>query len=564
MLGFSPLASGPLAATPGTAADAPLTITAAIAVTATASAGLIRPAAATAATAVTATASADRVRTVDPAAPNAPPLHYYCANHSAMGGSTNHAVASTATYVVTVAAGKFYLNGVQQPLISLAPGATYTFDQSHSSNANHPLRLSTSAGGTHFGGSTYSTGVTYVGTPGSAGAYTQIVVPAAIAVTATAISSSIQYPILADVNLVVTAATPTPIRARSTTVTAATAVTATAIPRAIRGGIISASTAVTANNTILPDPLNYASKDVLSGAIPSANRTASIASASVGPAAIKYVSAAVSVSLSNTAAASRVRSVEATAAIVVSGTAEIGGSLETASASAGVAISAVGGDLLKVKPTSATAAVSASASSAANRVRQVSATADISVTGTSDRMAYIGMADATQISVIAGAVPAGATKSTSATAATAVTATVIPRKVLSATATASAALGANAIATKLTLKITSASAATAVTAAASCVGLKSASATAPIVVTGTAAQKAVFGVNATSDILVTATATSNATVHIVAASNIAVNGAVIAKIQGDDWGDIISASEVDPWTTISTTASEPVNPWTII
>jgi len=564
MLGFSPLCASPLAATAATGAAAPLTITAAIAVTATASAGLIRPAAATAATAVSATASADRYRTVDPAAPGAPQLHYYCANHSAMGGSTNHAVASTASYVVTVAAGKFYLNGVQQPLISLAPGAIYTFDQSHSSNANHPLRLSTSAGGTHFGGSTYSTGVTYVGTPGSAGAYTQIVVPAAIAVTATAISSSIQYPILADVNLVVTAATLTPIRVRSTTVTAATAVTATAITRAIRGGAISASTAVTATNTILPDPLNYSSKDVLAGAIPAANRTASIASASVGPAAIKYVSAAVSVSLSNTAAASRVRSVEATAAIVVSGTAEIGGSLETASASAGVAISAVGGNLLKVKPTSATAAVSASASSAANRVRQVSATADISVTGTSDRMAYIGMADATQISVIAGAVPAGATKSTSATAATAVTATVIPRKVLSATATASAALGANAIATKLTLKITSASAATAVTAAASCVGLKSASATAPIVVTGTAAPRAIFGGAATSDILVTATATSNATVHIVAASNIAVNGAVIAKIQGDDWGDIISASEVDPWTTISTTASEPVNPWTII
>ena len=83
-------------------------------------------------------------------------------------------------------------------------------------------------------------------------------------------------------------------------------------------------------------------------------------------------------------------------------------------------------------------------------------------------------------------------------------------------------------------------------------------------VTGTAAPRAIFGGAATSDILVTATATSNATVHIVAASNIAVNGAVIAKIQGDDWGDIISASEVDPWTTISTTASEPVNPWTIL
>ena len=185
MLGFSPLSAGPLAALPSATTAAPVyivktlplgasalgdagatitqvvpttdaTISASIAVTATASAGLIRPAAATAATAVSATASVERVRPVDPAAPGAPPLHYYCANHSAMGGSTNHAVASTTTYVVTVVSGKFYLNGVQQPLISLAPGATYTFDQSHSSNASHPLRLSTSAGGTHYGGSTYS------------------------------------------------------------------------------------------------------------------------------------------------------------------------------------------------------------------------------------------------------------------------------------------------------------------------------------------------------------------------------------------------------------------------
>ena len=177
MLGFSPLASGPLAALPESA-DAAITATAAIAVTATASAGLIRPAAATAATAVTATVSADRYRTVDPAAPGAPILNYYCANHSAMGGATNHSVASTTTYVVTVVGGKYYLNGVKQPLISLAPGATYTFDQSHSSNSNHPLRLSTTPGGTHFSGSTYSTGVTYVGTPGQSGSYTQIVVPA--------------------------------------------------------------------------------------------------------------------------------------------------------------------------------------------------------------------------------------------------------------------------------------------------------------------------------------------------------------------------------------------------
>jgi hypothetical protein len=67
-----------------------------------------------------------------------------------------------------------------------------------------------------------------------------------------------------------------------------------------------------------------------------------------------------------------------------------------------------------------------------------------------------------------------------------------------------------------------------------------------------------------SDIAVTATAASNATVHAIAPANIAVNGAVIAKLHGDDWGEIIASDVVDPWTIISTTTTEPVNPWTII
>ena len=59
-------------------------------------------------------------------------------------------------------------------------GQTITFDQSDSSNATHPLRLSEYADGswgplTPAGQGEFTTGVTYNGTPGQAGAYTRIV-----------------------------------------------------------------------------------------------------------------------------------------------------------------------------------------------------------------------------------------------------------------------------------------------------------------------------------------------------------------------------------------------------
>ena len=46
-------------------------------------------------------------------------------------------------------------------MFGLAEGGTYTFDQSDSSMSSHPMQLSTTANGTHGGGSAYSTGVTY-------------------------------------------------------------------------------------------------------------------------------------------------------------------------------------------------------------------------------------------------------------------------------------------------------------------------------------------------------------------------------------------------------------------
>ena len=94
--------------------------------------------------------------------------------------------SSTKTFYVTVAtstsvphvhhgsgsSNKYKINGVFSPFLRLIPGITYRFDQGDSSNSGHPFRFYLD----EDKNTAYTTGVTTVGTAGSSGAYTEIVV----------------------------------------------------------------------------------------------------------------------------------------------------------------------------------------------------------------------------------------------------------------------------------------------------------------------------------------------------------------------------------------------------
>ena len=102
-----------------------------------------------------------------------------------VSGGIKRLFGGTVTYTVKVAAktaahryngsgspNGYVIDEVESPYITLTPGRTYKFDQADSTNGTHQIKFYQNADKTGL----YEGGVTYNGTAGQAGAYTQIVV----------------------------------------------------------------------------------------------------------------------------------------------------------------------------------------------------------------------------------------------------------------------------------------------------------------------------------------------------------------------------------------------------
>ena len=83
-------------------------------------------------------------------------LEYANASSAEVYGFEKYFAPSTINVSVTDSGGKFYIAGVEQDTLELLEGNTYVF----SYPSSHPFALSTTANGTHGGGSEYTTGVT--------------------------------------------------------------------------------------------------------------------------------------------------------------------------------------------------------------------------------------------------------------------------------------------------------------------------------------------------------------------------------------------------------------------
>jgi len=105
------------------------------------------------------------------------PDHIGAKHNTTSGTYTNLTVTvasktSAHIYQGTGSGSGFKIDDVEGPFLELKPGNTYRFDQADSSNSGHPLLFYYDPAKTTI----FSTGVTTNGTPGSAGAYTQIAV----------------------------------------------------------------------------------------------------------------------------------------------------------------------------------------------------------------------------------------------------------------------------------------------------------------------------------------------------------------------------------------------------
>jgi len=116
-----------------------------------------------------------------------------------ISGSTNTSSDSIGlkNYKVTVGSFsgqyQFVVGGESLATVTLYEGRTYRFDQSDASNVSYRLLFSLTEDGDNNGGTEYTTGVTTVGTPGSTGAYTEIVVASGVATLYTYASGTPDY-----------------------------------------------------------------------------------------------------------------------------------------------------------------------------------------------------------------------------------------------------------------------------------------------------------------------------------------------------------------------------------
>ena len=74
------------------------------------------------------------------------------------GSGSSSASDNNTTFVVTVSAGKYYLDSVQGKTLTLRRGNTYSFDAQDSSTDSHPLYLGTSSTGGDYSDE-YTSGV---------------------------------------------------------------------------------------------------------------------------------------------------------------------------------------------------------------------------------------------------------------------------------------------------------------------------------------------------------------------------------------------------------------------